>query len=82
VIPSSLAAITSWIFLRFEINFTTAVAMGAAAGAGGVGFDLFMASGFYFNLHEVGLLTWGILATAVLLEWGATRLRNTARVRS
>ena len=82
VIPSSLAAITSWTFLRFEINFTTAVAMGAAAGAGGVGFDLFMASGFYFNLHEVGLLTWGILATAVILEWGATRLRNTARVRS
>jgi phosphonate transport system permease protein len=82
VIPSSLAALTSWTFLRFEINFTTAVAMGAAAGAGGVGFDLFMASGFYFNLHEVGLLTWGILATAVLLEWGATRLRDTARVRS
>ncbi|MEI8096006.1 MAG: ABC transporter permease subunit [Spirochaetales bacterium] len=82
VLPSSLAALTSWTFLRFEINFVTAVAMGAAAGAGGVGFDLFMASGFYFNLHEVGMLTWGILATAVALEWGATRLRDSAGVRS
>jgi phosphonate transport system permease protein len=82
VIPSSLASITSWTFLRFEINFVTAVAMGAAAGAGGVGFDLFMASGYYFNLHEVGMLTWGILVTAIALEWGATRLRNVVRVRS
>jgi len=79
VLPASLGALTSWTFLRFEINFVTAVAMGAAAGAGGIGFDLFMASGFYFNLHEVGALTWGILLTAVALEWGATRLRATAR---
>lgn len=79
VLPASLGALTSWTFLRFEINFVTAVAMGAAAGAGGIGFDLFMASGFYFNLHEVGVLTWGILLTAVALEWGATRLRATAR---
>jgi phosphonate transport system permease protein len=79
VIPSSLGAIISWTFLRFEINFTTAVAMGAAAGAGGVGFDLFMAAGYYFNIREVGALTWGILLTAVSLEWGATRLRSLAR---
>jgi len=79
VIPSSLGALTSWTFLRFEINFTTAVAMGAAAGAGGVGFDLFMAAGYYFNIREVGALTWGILLTAVVLEWGATRLRTFAR---
>ena len=79
VLPSSLGAIVSWTFLRFEINFTTAVAMGAAAGAGGVGFDLFMAAGYYFNIREVGALTWGILLTAVCLEWGATRLRAFAR---
>jgi phosphonate transport system permease protein len=79
VIPASLGAIVSWTFLRFEINFTTAVAMGAAAGAGGVGFDLFMAAGYYFNIREVGALTWGILLTAVSLEWGATRLRSFAR---
>ena len=79
VLPSSLGAITSWTFLRFEINFTTAVAMGAAAGAGGTGFDLFMAAGYYFNIREVGALTWGILLTAVALEWAATRLRAFAR---
>lgn len=79
VLPSSLGALTSWTFLRFEINFVTAVAMGAAAGAGGIGFDLFMASGFYFNLREVGVLTWAILLTAAPLEWGATRLRTLAR---
>jgi phosphonate transport system permease protein len=65
--------------LRFEINFTTAVAMGAAAGAGGVGFDLFMAAGYYVNIREVGALIWGILLTAVALEYGATRLRSFAR---
>ena len=79
VLPASLGAIVSWTFLRFEINFTTAVAMGAAAGAGGVGFDLFMAAGYYFNIREVGALTWGILLTAVALEYGATRLRSFAR---
>jgi len=79
VLPASLGALTSWTFLRFEINFVTAVAMGAAAGAGGVGFDLFMASGFYFNIREVGTLTWAILLTAVALEWGAARLQAHAR---
>ena len=79
VLPSTVGVLTSWTFLRFEINFTTAVAMGAAAGAGGVGFDLFMAAGYYFNLNEVGALTWGILLTAVSLEWGATRLHSFAR---
>ena len=52
VIPSSFTYLLSWTFMRFEMNFGTAVAMGAAAGASGVGFDLYMASGFYFDLHE------------------------------
>ena len=79
VVPSSLGALTSWTFLRFEINFVTAVAMGAAAGAGGVGFDLFMAAGYYFNLREVGAITWAILIVAAGLELGATRLHNAHR---
>lgn len=35
VVPSSASALLSWTFLRFEINFSTAIAMGATAGAGG-----------------------------------------------
>jgi len=75
VIPSSMGSLVSWTFIRFEINFANAVAMGAAAGAGGIGYDLFMASGFYFNLGEVGFITYLILFVAILLEIGATRLK-------
>ncbi len=75
VLPSSATYLLSWTFLRFEINFANAVAMGAAAGAAGIGFDLFMASGFYFDLREVGLVTYFILATAILLEVAATRMK-------
>lgn len=75
VLPASATYILSWTFIRFEINFVTAVAMGAAAGAGGIGFDLFMASSFYFDLHEVGFVTWLILAVAVALEIGANALK-------
>jgi len=76
VFPASMTYILAWTFIRFEINFVTAVAMGAAAGAGGIGFDLFMASGFYFDLREVGFITWMILAVAVVLEVASNRLKN------
>lgn len=76
VLPSSVTAILSWTFLRFEINFSTAIAMGAAAGAGGIGFDMFMASGFYLDLRELGVFTYTILVFAILLEWSATRLKD------
>ena len=68
--------ILSWTFLRFEINFSVAVAMGAAAGAGGIGFELFMASGFYFDLREVGFITYVILIIAIILEVISTRMKN------
>jgi len=80
IIPSSAGPLVSWTFMRFEINFTNAVAMGAAAGAGGIGFDLFMASGFYFNIREVGAITWLILIVAAGLEIGATRLKSAQKV--
>ncbi|MEJ2626820.1 MAG: ABC transporter permease subunit, partial [Pseudolabrys sp.] len=76
VIPSSSTYLLSWTFMRFEINFANAVAMGAAAGASGVGFDLFMASGYYFDLREVGLITYIILAFAIALETIATRMKS------
>ncbi len=75
VIPSSATYLLSWTFLRFEINFANAVAMGAAAGAGGIGFDLFMAGGFYFDLREVGLITYFILAIAIVLEVFSTNMK-------
>ncbi|WP_243297097.1 ABC transporter permease subunit [Bacillus litorisediminis] len=76
VIPSTFTYLLSWTFLRFEINFSVAVAMGAAAGAGGIGFELFMASGFYFDMREVGMITYIILIIAIILEVISTRLKN------
>ena len=76
VIPSTMSYIMVWTFMRFEINFTNAVAMGAAAGAGGIGFELFMASGFYYNVQEVGLITLFILACAIMLELFSTKMKN------
>ncbi|MDQ0206962.1 ABC transporter permease subunit [Alkalicoccobacillus murimartini] len=76
VLPSTFTYLLSWTFLRFEINFSVAVAMGAAAGAGGIGFELFMASGFYFDLREVGFITYAVLIVAVLLEVTSTRLKR------
>ncbi|KWV46974.1 phosphonate ABC transporter permease [Bradyrhizobium macuxiense] len=76
VIPSSSTYLLSWTFLRFEMNFANAVVMGAAAGASGVGFDLYMASGYYFDLREVGLITYLILAFAIILETIAIRMKN------
>ena len=79
VLPSSLAYLISWTFIRFEINFAAAIAMGAAAGAGGIGFDMFMAGNFYLDLREVGTITYFILAFAILLETFATRWKASIR---
>lgn len=76
VLPSTFTYLLSWTFLRFEINFSVAVAMGAAAGAGGIGFELFMASGFYFDMREVGFITYMILILAIVLELTSTRLKS------
>ncbi|MDK2788874.1 MAG: phosphonate transport system permease protein [Epulopiscium sp.] len=75
VIPSSVTYLLSWTFMRFEINYMNAVAMGAAAGAGGIGYELFMASGYYFDLREVGLITYFILAIAIMLEYISIKLK-------
>jgi phosphonate transport system permease protein len=80
VIPSSLTYMISWTFLRFEINFAVAIAMGAAAGAGGIGFDMFMASNFYLDIREIGAITYFILAIAILLEILAIRFKKKLKV--
>nr|WP_321026632.1 ABC transporter permease subunit [Clostridium neonatale] len=76
VLPSFMSYIMVWTFMRFEINFTNAVAMGAAAGAGGIGFELFMASNFYYNVREVGFIAISILVCAILLEIFSTKIKN------
>ena len=53
VVPEKITEMLSWTFIRFEINFVNAVAVGAVAGAGGVGYQLFLAGSFYLNIHEV-----------------------------
>ncbi|WP_127581346.1 PhnE/PtxC family ABC transporter permease [Paenibacillus koleovorans] len=79
VIPSTMSYLISWTFLRFEINFAVSVAMGAAAGAGGIGYDMFMASSFYYDVREIGTITYFILALAVLMEVLANRLKRKLR---
>lgn len=76
VVPSSISRMVAWTFMRFEINFTNAVAMGAAAGAGGIGFQLFMAGSFYFNLHEMGFLTYVVVIAVVILEYSSTKIKE------
>ncbi|MFC3419934.1 PhnE/PtxC family ABC transporter permease [Salinicoccus hispanicus] len=78
VIPQTKSFLIAWTFLRFEINFGVAVAMGAAAGAGGIGYALFMSSGFYYDMNEVGMITYMILIVAILLEVVANKLKAAA----
>lgn len=75
IVPSTITSMVAWTFMRFEINFTNAVAMGAAAGAGGIGFNLFMAGSFYFDLQEMGMLTYIVVIAVVLLEMVSTRIK-------
>lgn len=76
VVPEKVSEMLSWSFIRFEINFVNAVAVGAVAGAGGIGYQLFLAGSFYLNIHELGLIVYLCLAVAVVLEIVATRLRK------
>lgn len=80
VIPSSITYLISWTFMRFEINFAVALAMGAAAGAGGIGYDMFMSSAFYYDVKEIGAITYFILVFAILLELFATFLKKKLKV--
>lgn len=76
ICPATITKLISWTFIRFEINFTNAVAVGAFAGAGGIGFQLYQAGTRYYNLHEVGVIVYVCLAVAFVLELVSVRLRN------
>lgn len=74
--PTVIASLVSWTFIRLEINFANAIAVGAAAGAGGIGYQLFVASGMSFDFHEVGLIVYLIIAVTFILEFMAVQLRK------
>ena len=76
VCPATITKLLSWTFIRFEINFTNAVAVGAFAGAGGIGYQLFQAGTRYYNLHEVGVIVYVCLVIAFVLELVSVRLRQ------
>lgn len=79
ILPSSMTYMLAWTFLRFEINFTNAIAMGAAVGAGGIGYNLFMAGSFYLDLHEMGFITYIVVIAVILLEMAATKIKATVK---
>lgn len=76
VLPTTIRSLVAWTFMRFEINYIVALGMGAAAGAGGIGFNLFMAGNFYYNMHEVGAVTFLILLTCFMLEAVSVRIKK------
>lgn len=76
IVPATITKIISWMFIRLEINFTNAVAVGAFAGAGGIGFQLYQAGSRYYNLHEVGVIVYVCLVAAFVLEFVSVRLRR------
>ena len=76
ILPSTITKLLSWTFIRLEINFTNAVAVGAFAGAGGIGFQLYQAGSRYYNLHEVGVIVYVCLIVAFVLETISVRLRR------
>lgn len=76
VLPTTIRSLVAWTFMRFEINYIVALGMGAAAGAGGIGFNLFMAGNFYYNMREVGAVTFLILLTCFLLEAVSVRIKQ------
>ena len=76
VLPSTITSILSWTFVRFEINFTNAVVVGAASGAGGIGYEMFMAGTMYFDIREIGFFTYLIFIVAIILETISIRKRK------
>ena len=66
----------SWTFVRFEINFTNAVEVGADSGAGGLGYEMFMAGTMYFDIKEIGFFTYLVFFVTILLETMSIKLRE------
>lgn len=76
VLSEKLNEMLSWTFIRFEINFVAAVVVAGMAGSGGIGYSLFLAGNYYFDIHEIGLIVYMCMAVSIVLEVSATKLRK------
>lgn len=76
VIPSCLTAMLSWTFIRMEINFAHAVAVGAAAGVGGIGFTLVQSGSLEFDMREVGVIVYILIAVSIVFELISIQMRK------
>lgn len=76
VLSEKLNEMLSWTFIRFEINFVAAVVVAGMAGSGGIGYSLFLAGNYYFDIHEIGLIVYLCMAVSIVLEVSATKLRK------
>lgn len=76
ILPTTARSLVAWIFMRFEINYIVALGMGAAAGAGGIGYNLFMAGNFYYNMSEVGAITYLILISVLIFEFISVKIKK------
>ena len=76
ILPEKVNEVLSWTFIRFEINFVAAVVVAGMAGSGGIGYSLFLAGNFYFDIHEIGLIVYMCMIVSIVLEVSATKLRK------
>ena len=76
IFPASLKQIISWSFFRFEINFMNVVALGSAAGAGGIGYELFIAGSMEFNMKVVGAISYLLLFVSLSLESISNKIKK------
>lgn len=76
VLREKINEVLSWTFIRFEINFVAAVVVAGMAGSGGIGYSLFLAGYYYFDIHEIGLIIYLCLFISIVLEFAATKLRK------
>ena len=76
ILPSALKQIVSWSFFRFEINFMNVVALGSAAGAGGIGYELFIAGSMEFNMKVVGVISYLLFFVSLSLETISNRIKR------
>lgn len=76
VFPDKLNEILSWSFIRFEQCFIDAVTVGAIAGSGGIGYQLYMVANFLFDWSELGLIVYLCLFVSTTLEAISSQLRK------